>query len=232
VDYLHVAMFCVALSLFNKYIHMRAFSLLIILAVFVGCSAVSDGDGSVSECPECESGVSILVNTPEFREPVQSPLKVAGMARGYWFFEGTLPINILDSNGDYLASSFATSSQDWMSEGLVDFEGTVEFDTDDSAGILQILNNNASGLLENQAVFSFPIRFEKGVVREYIENNIADINPVNAVVGGSWYVVEVVFGEDNTVTVTAEDGHIQSEFTAQYSFDENGRVVLDEVDIL
>ncbi len=92
-------------------------------------------------------------------------------------------------------------------------------------------NDNPSGLAENEVSFEVPVRFgvdEKVLVEDYIRANIGDLNPTAPVLGGSWYVLTVEFLADNQVKVVAEDGHIQSEFTAKYFVDGKG-VKLEEV---
>lgn len=69
---------------------------------------------------------------------------------------------------------------------------------------------------------------EKKMVENYIRDNIADINPVEPVLGGQWYVVDLNFEEEN-VMVEAEDGHIVSEFKAKYEVEE-GEVLLSEIE--
>lgn len=128
-----------------------------------------------------------------------------------------------------MPSGFAAAQGDWTAEGLIDFEGSLEFDTSASSGILQILSDNPSGLYENQLEFSFPVRFVKGMVREHIEANVGEINPIDPVLGGSWYVLEISFTADSSVLVTAEDGHIQSRFSADYVIDESGVVSLENI---
>ncbi len=66
-------------------------------------------------------------------------------------------------------------------------------------------------------------------VETYISDNISALNPLEAILGGTWYVTSVEFGEDNNVKVFSEDGHIMSVFTAKYIVDENMKISLIDI---
>lgn len=66
-------------------------------------------------------------------------------------------------------------------------------------------------------------------VDAYIRENVSGLNPVQAVLGGTWYVVDIKFGPDGYVKVLCEDGHIESVFGANYAFDENGDLELNNI---
>lgn len=206
------------------------------LLLLSGCIDSQPGDGvevcqlnDFENCKELESDLSIIVFDINYKTPLQSPVTIAGKARGHWFFEGSLGLNLIAPDGSLIANGFATANGEWATEELVDFEGTLDFNTKHSSGILQVLSDNPSGLYENQLEFSFPVGFVEGMVREYVHNNLEEINPITPVVGGSWYVVEIVFSEDDSIVVTTEDGHIQSKFSARYFIDEKDMVVLEDI---
>lgn len=74
-----------------------------------------------------------------------------------------------------------------------------------------------------------PLSEEQEAVKKYVEENIVEISPVEAVLGGTWYVTDIEFLADNIVDVTYEDGHIMSRFMARYSVGADGDVVLDDI---
>ncbi len=39
---------------------------------------------------------------------------ISGMAPGYWYFEGSFPVTLLDINGNAFATVAATTDEDWM----------------------------------------------------------------------------------------------------------------------
>ncbi|MFA5934491.1 MAG: Gmad2 immunoglobulin-like domain-containing protein [Candidatus Paceibacterota bacterium] len=69
----------------------------------------------------------IIVLYPREGQEVGSPIKISGKARGFWFFEGSFPIQLVDLNGSIIASGIATSSGEWMTEDFVDFSSEIEF---------------------------------------------------------------------------------------------------------
>lgn len=66
-------------------------------------------------------------------------------------------------------------------------------------------------------------------VEAYIRENISMLNPLEAILGGTWYVTSVDFGGENNVKVYSEDGHIMSIFKAKYIVDENNKISLIEI---
>lgn len=76
-----------------------------------------------------------------------------------------------------------------------------------------------------------PLTREQEMVKKYISENISEISPIEAVLGGSWYVLDVEFLEGDIIDVTYEDGHIMAWLEAKYRV-EDGEVVLSEVQVL
>jgi len=70
-------------------------------------------------------GVKIF--SPKSGEILASPLKISGEAPGYWFFEGDMPVKLLDSKGKTIGQHYLTAKGEWMTESLVPFEGKLEF---------------------------------------------------------------------------------------------------------
>ena len=103
----------------------------------------------------------ILVDSPIFYETIQSPLKIKGQARGYWFFEADFPVKLIDANGKELVVSFAKTSADWMTEDFVPFEAVLEFEQPETEnGTLILEKDNPSGLLENADEIRISVLFE------------------------------------------------------------------------
>ncbi len=86
---------------------------------------------------------------------------VLGKARGYWYFEGSFPIELLDKDGKLLATSIATAQTDWMTTEFVPFKAEIKAPIDyiDPATLV-LHKDNPSGLPENDASISFPITVE------------------------------------------------------------------------
>ena len=63
----------------------------------------------------------IKVDLPYPGAVVGKLFKVIGQARGYWFFEASFPVKILDIDGNMLTSSIAQAKDERMTEEFVPF---------------------------------------------------------------------------------------------------------------
>ncbi len=109
---------------------------------------------------ELEKVDLIQLAAPRPNQVVNSPLVVAGEARGTWFFEADFPVKILDQNGELVAIGIAQADGEWMTEDFVPFQAVIEFDppiTD--RGRLVLEKDNPSGLPEHDDELNVPIRF-------------------------------------------------------------------------
>ncbi|MDO8241068.1 MAG: DUF333 domain-containing protein [Candidatus Moranbacteria bacterium] len=136
----------------------------------VGFCKFSDG----SECEEwqffqgeCKSGNKIAVEFPLVNAEISSPIYVSGRARGTWFFEGSFPVEVYDSNNKLLGSStisFAPKSADdtWMTENFVNFSGSVKFSQPTTAsGYLLLKKDNPSGNSATDEALRLNVKFKK-----------------------------------------------------------------------
>ncbi len=63
-------------------------------------------------------------------------------------------------------------------------------------------------------------------VETYIRETISTLSPVEATMGGTWYVVSVEVDEDNNKgSVVYEDGHNQEERNFTFTTDEEGGIL-------
>ncbi len=80
---------------------------------------------------------------------------------------------------------------------------------------------------DNQEV----VVIEKGIVEEYVRENIATLAPEDEVLGGTWYVTEISIDEDtDTGEVVYEDGHIQKSFSFSYFIAKDGTVGIENIE--
>ncbi|MFA6189923.1 MAG: Gmad2 immunoglobulin-like domain-containing protein [Candidatus Staskawiczbacteria bacterium] len=102
--------------------------------------------------------VLIKVSNPLPNQEIQSPIVVRGQARGYWFFEATFPIKLLDENGNVLVQTYAQAQGDWMTENFVPFESVLTFSVNkNQKGTLVLEKDNPSGLAENAKEIRIPV---------------------------------------------------------------------------
>lgn len=102
----------------------------------------------------------IRLTSPLPGEKVKSPIKLSGEARGYWFFEASAPVEIVDANGNSLGAHYITAQGEWMTEDFVPFEGELEFNNPgQGTGKLILRKDNPSDLPENDDDLTIPIKF-------------------------------------------------------------------------
>jgi hypothetical protein len=84
-----------------------------------------------------------------------------GSIKDAYFFEANILINILDADKNVLKASNATAMTDWMTSEPVSFEGDIDF-TGLPKGLayIEIHNDNASGLPENDKSILIPVVIE------------------------------------------------------------------------
>lgn len=102
----------------------------------------------------------IRVSSPGPNVTITSPVTIIGEARGYWYFEASFPVEILDANGKRLAMAPIQANGEWMTENFVPFEAKVTFETPTTpTGTIIFHKDNPSGLPENDDKLEIPVRF-------------------------------------------------------------------------
>jgi hypothetical protein len=137
--------------------------------VFCTQDAKLCSDGSyVSRIPpncdfnKCPKEDLIIVENPKAGEEISSPLFISGKARGFWFFEASFPIELVDENNNLIAQTIAQAKGEWMTEDFVPFEAVLNFSnpkTDN--GFLIFRKDNPSGLKEHDDELKVPVGFKK-----------------------------------------------------------------------
>jgi len=112
----------------------------------------------VSTFQEIENEVN--VSNPEIGSEITSPVTINGKATGDWFFEGQLQIQLIDNDGNIISSVPGKTNENWQTENLVSFEGSLEFTTDKEKGKILIKKDNPSGLPKNADQIEIPVYFK------------------------------------------------------------------------
>lgn len=103
----------------------------------------------------------IRVETPSANSVVKSPLLVSGVARGYWFFEASFPVILLDDNKNEVAVGIAQAEGEWMTTEFVPFKAELNFNKPSiKTGKLIFKKDNPSGLPEHDDEFIIPVMFD------------------------------------------------------------------------
>lgn len=104
----------------------------------------------------------ITISSPDLSQAIKSPLMLKGKIDPSWVFEASFPIELFDNQGKSLFKGVALAPNWTDSNGnLVEFTATIKFSTTASSGILEIRNDNPSGLPENSKIFEIPVTFLK-----------------------------------------------------------------------
>ncbi|MFH1423568.1 MAG: Gmad2 immunoglobulin-like domain-containing protein [Candidatus Nealsonbacteria bacterium] len=144
--------------------------LAILVILILGGAAAYFKFYSNSVADEISPSGLVIVTSPRANQTVQSPLIVKGEAKGFWFFEASFPIKILDENGNVLGQGIAQAKSDWMTEEFVPFEATLDFEAPvTEKGFLVLKKDNPSGLPENDAEFRIPVVLEKTQAKQTID---------------------------------------------------------------
>lgn len=106
--------------------------------------------------------VLIYIENPKEGEYISSPVSVSGKARGYYFFEGSFPVNIVNWDGLIVGEGYVTAKDEWMTTDYVDFEGEITFEKPQykDNGWIIFKRDNPSGMPENDYALELPIYFK------------------------------------------------------------------------
>lgn len=114
---------------------------------------------------EIEKANLVHLENPRPNQTISSPLTVKGQARGFWFFEGSFPVFLVDWDGKIIAQGIAQAEGEWMTTEFVPFAATMTFVVDKNVysdrGTLILKKDNPSDLPENDDAMEIPIKFAK-----------------------------------------------------------------------
>jgi hypothetical protein len=147
-------------------------STVIIIVIIILTTLMFDWGRKETANPEVGSGNSIAenilyyststdempisVNNIKDNQEVSSPIVIEGKARGNWFFEATFPIQLVDTDGNIIASTVAKAEGDWMTTNFVNFTASLEYNksTSTDRGLIILKKDNPSGIPEfDQSIF-------------------------------------------------------------------------------
>ena len=107
------------------------------------------------------SADNIVVDLPFPGAVTGKDFSVVGKARGTWFFEASFPIEVLDTDGKFLAVGIAQAQGEWMTKEFVPFKADIKVPQSYiGKATLVLKKDNPSGLPEHDASISFPITIE------------------------------------------------------------------------
>lgn len=128
----------------------------LIVLVLIIITAIAVGWNFFFVAPPANDLIS--VSSLKSGDTITSPLLIAGMARGPWYFEASFPIELLSANGEILAVAVAQAQSEWMTEEFVPFLATLEFKNSQvQNGKLVLKKDNPSGLPEHDDQLVIPV---------------------------------------------------------------------------
>jgi len=151
---------------------------------------------------ELEKADLIRINQPRPNDTISSPFIIKGEARGYWFFEASFPVKLLDENGNIIKQTIAQAQDEWMTEDFVSYEAVLTFSVPkDQKGTLILQKDNPSGLPEHDDELRIPINLKAEEKQADFSQtgNITRDNP--GMKQGVWYLV---YDKPGTPALNAE----------------------------
>ncbi len=133
-----------------------------------------------------EDLVSFSINPGQ---EVSGIVKTAGVIKGGYFFEANILTNILDSNKKLLKAGHGTATTDWMTSEPVTFTTNLDFtNLPKGKGYIEIHNDNASGLPENDKSVLIPIVIKEktNIENTFIKNPQNFSGTITALDNGCW----------------------------------------------
>jgi hypothetical protein len=110
---------------------------------------------------------------------IDSPLTVTGRARGFWYFEGSFPLELVDASGKQISLKPVMAEGDWMTSEYVPFNMQFTFpQTDATSGVLIFHKDNAQGGVEKDDAIRIPVKFNQQMrsVQVYLYNKSSDLS--------------------------------------------------------
>lgn len=142
---------------FKKKIFLFPLSLAVILFTSIIIIFSPVGQKNIVDISEYQP---LVISSPDFSQPLSSPLIITGKVDPSWVFEASFPLELFDDQGKSLFSGTA-SAPNWTKTDadFIDFTAEIIFSTSATSGSLEFRKDNPSGLPENNQSFKIPVIF-------------------------------------------------------------------------
>ena len=128
------------------------FSILVLIILFIIGGFLFDwGNRDVNTVSNTHTATStsdmLTVFSPTDGQTVTSPISVSGKVSGDWFFEGSFPVELIDSDGTVIATTTAQTPGDWATTSIINFSATLVYPkaTTSDRALIMLKNDNPSG---------------------------------------------------------------------------------------
>ena len=125
--------------------------IIILLTIFLsGCTISNPLNTKPQITIQEPTNRNIKIDLIKSNQIIESPLTITGQARGGWFFEASFPIKLVDSQGELVAQTIASTKGEWMTDDFVPFSATLEFASLEKTnqGTLIFIKDNPSDMRE------------------------------------------------------------------------------------
>lgn len=153
----------------KRNIKIIVYILLILIVIFLGFkfgpfnsntnNEVSDVPNEEITYPAIEGNAKDLVSfSLDPGQEVGGVMAVSGAVQGGYFFEANIILNILNEDKKVLRTTNGNAKTEWMTSEPVGFDAVLDFSgLRNGLGFIEIHNDNASGLPENDKSILIPI---------------------------------------------------------------------------
>lgn len=149
---------------------MRSALIALVVVALIGAGVLYFANQAPEQVPsETKAGFTyanaseddIVIDAPKPEGNVGKTLTVSGKARGYWYFEASFPVTIIQPSGATLLETYMQAEGDWMTTEFVPFSRSITIPGSYTGPAIMILKkDNPSGIPENDASVSFPITIQ------------------------------------------------------------------------
>ena len=137
------------------------FSILVIVLVLVGIGGfmLFSERAAAPVLPVGDAATVPVLALPVPGTASKSPLQVAGIAPGNWYFEASFPIELRTKDGQViLGAAPAHATDDWMTAKPVHFSTTISFKiTKKTEALIVLKNDNPSGDPARDKSYEVPV---------------------------------------------------------------------------
>ena len=114
-----------------------------------------------SETASKKEAAAIVLQSPDAKAAIVSPLAVTGLALDDWFYQGELLITLEDANQQVIAKHFATKQPgSTTAPGYSSFSAWVDFETSAKNGYLLIYKNKVTATGTETDFQRWPVQFK------------------------------------------------------------------------
>lgn len=153
---------------------MKKITWILVLLVLAGGAYYLGTQKQTSELEPASDLISFSVSPGD---TIAGVLNFNGAVRNGYFFEANILVNILDQNKKLLKAGHGIATTEWMTAEPVSFSGTIDLTgLPTGLGYIQIANDNASGLSENDKFIYIPITIGYSKVSATESEILAQLN--------------------------------------------------------